>query len=280
MRATFPTRRDTLLTVPFPPTEMYTVYASLLPSGLPDTPALRRAILRAKREKQPIVIHATFTYPPITNTIMNDNTEYGNILSNNVPRMESNIERIRCIATDAEKVEGMQWYRNARMFADSIAFEFNVETERVAHVISALSVAVDWQRNRADTLRVFRAVRDGYGPDEITVSTYGRQKMKAYRMARGESLALQGDGLKTLAFSANINRPDVAGPVTVDRHATAIALDSVGFEHLAVNLTPKRYRNVCEAYVRVADRAGILPHQMQAIVWTVYRNRFALRFAS
>lgn len=198
-------------------------------------------------------------------------------------KMCENITRVLEYATRAELQEG-DWYYCAHKFACSLANEYNFSVERIASVIAVLSPGVNWEINKRDTVTIVRGYRAGLGPENLTVSTYGRQKAKAFRLISDDSLvpgskeflAVIGKGLKTLSFYGNIADPRAKVPVTIDRHAFRIALGCTEDTTVAdkLSLTDKRYRDVAKAYRAVAAERGFTPAELQAITWTVYRARF------
>lgn len=80
-------------------------------------------------------------------------------------------------------------------------------------------------------------------------------------------------GPKTFNFFHNILRPDDPNYVTIDRHAYAIAKGDN-----AERLTQKQYLDVANHYVRSANRLGILPNQLQAVLWVDYRTKYVNTF--
>ena len=178
------------------------------------------------------------------------------------------------LSTKKEIDAGRQWYSIAHNFARAIAQNYGIDIARSAGIIAALSPGVDWHKNQIDTIRVLES-----GNDAI-VSTYGRNKQKAIGILSG---ALQCPGAlgtkKTFAFWHNITRPDDITRVTIDRHAARVAWGVTLHPDAAIKYanTDAKYRASEKAYILAASDAGILPHQLQAIVWLAYRRLYVTR---
>ena len=192
--------------------------------------------------------------------------------------------------TGNDKAHGNRWYQTANLEAHRIAnlTGNRVSVCQVAAVISALSPAVSWEINLRDAQTVCEAYVKGSDFDSVTVSTYGQNKAKAYRILSGGLFidSVRGHfkaGTKTEAFFLNIYSaqmndpsPDLHSIVTIDRHAVGIALGSRDTSHQNLSLTAKRYRTIAAAYVAAAEYLGYAnPYQLQAATWVAFRREFA-----
>lgn len=156
-------------------------------------------------------------------------------------------------ATPADIMEGMSWYQNAHLIAREAG---NVAVG--AGILSALSPRMPWSRNVALARQGFVA--------PLTGGALTRSIAAANAILGGANpLDILG-GLKTRAFFDNILNPLTSDEITVDTHAIKIAgldRDSVG---------KGLYRDIANGYREAADIVGIMPLEMQAVTWTVYRN--------
>lgn len=182
------------------------------------------------------------------------------------------------LASEDEISLGSSWYHHAHQYALALADKHDTDLAVAAGVISALSPGTSWERNLVDASNLFE---QGNG---ATVSSYGRNKIKALALIDGTltpDRAFTEQGYKTLQFWRNILSPDVAGPVTIDRHCTRAALGSEMKADQALQWSrhPRKYERIQSAYQAAADRVGLLPHQLQAIVWLVFRRLFGRRRA-
>lgn len=173
-------------------------------------------------------------------------------------------------ATSLEIENGLAWYANALAIATNKARFYNVPVATVAGVLSALSPSCSWVQSLVDTDNVLQAVSRNIALDGFRVSTYGSNKAKAYNIAvakphKADDFFNFKSGRKTTSFYHNIlGNPDY---VTIDRHAISAALGGN-----TTNISPQRYDWIADAYKILAQDSGITPYQLQAIVWTCYRN--------
>jgi hypothetical protein len=182
------------------------------------------------------------------------------------------------LASEDEIARGSAWYDQAHQYALALAEKHDTNLAIAAGVISALSPGTTWERNLVDASAVF------IQGQEATVSSYGRNKTKALALIAGDispDNAFSEAGYKTLQFWRNIVSPDVAGPVTIDRHCTRAALGAELHPNVAIHWSrhPRKYERIQLAYQLAADQAELLPHQLQAIVWLVFRRLFGRRRA-
>ena len=138
-----------------------------------------------------------------------------------------------------------------------------------------------------------------YGPeytnmvDQPSKVTWGSNNeianaVKAYQAQNMSQISeAMGDGHKVRSFYNNLIAPNsTAHDVTGDTHAVATGLLrplGAGSDEVSLGLgqtgsasaatgAQGLYPNVREAYKRVADRAGLIPRQMQSIVWEAVRG--------
>ncbi len=114
-------------------------------------------------------------------------------------------------------------------------------------IASQLSPAVRWET----------VLGDCYDPERA--ATYGLFRRRALTcLLEGPDRADWGP--KTYAFWRNLAYPTRdTGQVTLDRHHARL--------HRIPEWTPKRYELAAEEYRRAARTLGILPQQLQAIIW-------------
>jgi hypothetical protein len=100
------------------------------------------------------------------------------------------------------------------------------------------------------------------------LATYTSQRKKALSIIGAKSekevLAILG-GNKTKAFFLNILKPQTSMDVCLDTHMIRF----FGFK----NLTPKRYLQASNHVLQCAKEMGLMPHQVQALVWTAQRGK-------
>ena len=186
-----------------------------------------------------------------------------------------NILKVYRMATDDDVRAGIEWYARAFREARSISSRLGLPVPTVVGVMAALSPNNRWERNKVDAFNMCSAYVKGLYVGDFKVSTYFKMKVKAWsiledRLVRDDEILARLNGQKIRSFYSNIMGLD---EVTVDGHALNIARGyRVGLTDDATNIGVKMYRELQAAYVRAAKRAGIKPHEMQAVTWTVWKR--------
>jgi hypothetical protein len=186
-------------------------------------------------------------------------------------RMVHNIMACYRSADDLQVAEGLLWYSDAQKAAHNIAAKYGIAVYIVVAVISALSPNNKWARNVINADALIGAFLRGDGIDAVKVSTYHAMKQKAWDIlvARPDY-----DGAKITSFFC-----DIMGEfnVTIDGHARNIAYDEkVGLTDDRTNIGVREYRALQAAYEEAARRIGLMPYQLQAITWRVWRDRWGI----
>lgn len=148
------------------------------------------------------------------------------------------------------------------------AYDCPVST--VAAVYSALSPNNSEENCIRDTERALTNFRYGRWND-FHPTTYSHNKAKAFRILNGESPADVLSGEKTWNFYNNIVNPSDRDFVTIDGHMVNIwngkrvPLDLSG-------ISKSEYRIVASGVKELAGRYGLVPCQLQAILWITWRR--------
>lgn len=202
----------------------------------------------------------------------------------------ANIKIVFNRATKTDVARGSEWYYRANSFARIISNETNVPLFIVSLVIAAISPRHKWffdlekSGNLKSALNVIEATLAGKTADDVKVATFNRNKEKAFDIL-ADYFAGHDDpeyfnvkyfskSPKTWNFANNIYNPNSDSFVTIDGHATNLALDPFNREILAnaLDLTARdRYNILVRAYRTIADEIGLRAWQVQAITWGVYR---------
>jgi hypothetical protein len=156
----------------------------------------------------------------------------------------------------------LDWYFILHDYAKNLAERNNLTVMQAAGIISALSPMVMFTTNLRDAER-FCATRS-----IANLATYKSQRMKALRIlgakTEKEILEILG-GNKTKAFFLNIYKPKTSMDCTIDRWM----VEFFGYK----NLTPKRYKDASQEIQKVAYEMGLMPHQVQALLWVGMRGK-------
>ena len=194
-------------------------------------------------------------------------------------RMIYNIISVYRDADKTQHAEGLLWYSDAQRAAHNIAVEYDVPVYLVVAVIAALSPNNKWSRNVTNADALIGAFVNGDGLLSVKVSTYHAMKRKAWDIlvARPDY-----DGAKRMLKGQKITSffMDIMGEfnVTIDGHARNIAYgERVGWTDDRTNIGVREYRALQAAYEEAARRGGLMPYQLQAITWRVWRDRHGIK---
>lgn len=190
-------------------------------------------------------------------------------------KMRANIRRVYRLAHALEISYGRAWYRVAWQESEKIAKLYGVDARMVAHLVAALSPNNAWLRNLRDVRALLGEVIER---KTARYSTYGANVRKARAILGAWLQSAPYDGIlrgnKVTAFARNIIEHDRANGVTVDFHALSVAH---GFRYTVKTcprISDKLYNEVSAAYVGVAREYGLLPQELQAIVWLAWKRIF------
>ena len=204
-------------------------------------------------------------------------TEYYKALPDH-EKMIYNIISVWTDADETQRAEGLLWYEQAKREAYHIAMKHDVPVYIAVAVIAALSPNNKSSRNIVNADALIGAFIRGDGLLSVKVSTYHAMKRKAWDILaarpsyNGAKAMLKGQ--KITSFFC-----DIMGEfnVTIDGHARNIAYgERVGLTDDRSNIGVREYRALQAAYEEAARRVGLMPYQLQAITWRVWRDRHGI----
>ena len=193
-------------------------------------------------------------------------------------KMIYNIVSVLRDSDETQHAEGLLWYPNAQKAAHDIAGKYDIAVYLVVAVIAALSPNNKWTRNLVNADALIGAFIRGDGIDSVKVSTYHKMKAKAWGILAARP---DYDGAKAMLKGQKITSffCDIMGEfnVTIDGHARNIAYNErVGLTDDRTNIGVREYRALQAAYEEAARRVGLMPYQLQAITWRVWRDRHGI----
>jgi len=193
-------------------------------------------------------------------------------------RMVHNVMACYRAADSVQVAEGLLWYSDAQKQAHNIAAKYGIAVYIVVAVIAALSPNNKWARNVVNADALIAAFLRGDGIDAVKVSTYHAMKKKAWDILAARP---DYDGAKRMLKGQKITSffCDIMGEfnVTIDGHARNIAYDEkVGLTDDRTNIGVREYRALQAAYEEAARRLKLMPYQLQAITWRVWRDRWGI----
>lgn len=159
--------------------------------------------------------------------------------------------------TDAQRAKGKQWYPVAHDLAEMIS---GGDVREGAGVIAALSANKSWSENVKIATRALGSGKaTGHVKDAI---------LKATRIMNGaDPVDVLPMSSKTGNFYRCILDPTDPEPVCVDRHAHDVAVGKAYGSAERGLSSKKRYEALADAYRRAAKVLGMVPSELQAIVW-------------
>jgi len=171
---------------------------------------------------------------------------------------KKHIEKVYSMCTDLEKSEGLSWYKTANNYAVHLSELFNLDSNiKVCGILSALSPAVNWERNKVDAHN-FLALASKQASNKTILSgkfgTYKNNVLKAieiYNLERPTAkkigaILLGKTGLKTMSFFFNIYDLENINTVTIDRHAIKVANNV--YKGGGISISKKQYNSNIETY--------------------------------
>jgi hypothetical protein len=178
-----------------------------------------------------------------------------------------NLEAMLRRADPIDLDEGMVAYERYHMVMQRIASRFCWSMPAVTAAFVSLSPNSDYFGNLRSTISLLDGIKRGLGPDQITVSTYGHCKRRAYAYAMGDaSFLLETKGPKITNFYHNIVDPRDGRWVTIDGHMSAI-WQGKNLTMREALIPARTYARIRDDLLRLAFRNFMLPNQLQAILW-------------
>lgn len=179
-------------------------------------------------------------------------------------------------ANPAEVQHGAQWYKQARLIAQTIADNYSLSLQTVAGVIAAISPNNRWERNIIDADLLCKLYANGGDCAALKVSTYPANKRKALQILAGfDPFDILG-GLKVRAFYDCIMGNLSA--VCVDGHAYSLWLGDRVPTTKTPKISSKLYAAIAAdfklatAQINQITGANYRPAQIQAIAWLAWRR--------
>lgn len=166
-----------------------------------------------------------------------------------------------------DRAEGKQAYFRYHLLMQRFADHYGFPLDRTVAAFAALSPNSDYYGNLRSLASLLGGINEGRPVKHITVSTYKHAAERAYRFATGKSIFLDvTKGLKTRAFYRNILEPWDEIDVTIDGHMIA-AFRGENLTMKEAKVTTRLYKSISHHIQLLARNHGLLPNQMQAILW-------------
>lgn len=182
-------------------------------------------------------------------------------------------------AADATDIaEGALAYERYHIVMQRLADHYGFTIQQTCAVFCALSPNSDYRGNLRSTASVLHGLASGTPYQDITVSTYKHCRDRALLYATGV-VDFMGTvkGHKTRNFYMNIMDPSDPAWVTIDGHMSAIwqGRDLTMKDAL---IKPRVYKVMADDVKTLAEHHGMLPHQMQAVLWFTRKRTRAIKY--
>ena len=182
-----------------------------------------------------------------------------------------NLQRVLVQALPSDIETGRASYRKYNRIMCKLAAHCSTSTRTASAVFASLSPNNDYSGNLRDAFKLLSAHRDKRNIGDFTVSTYGQNKVKAWRIAGGCDPLELIVANKTRNFFLNVYNPDDPHPVTIDGHILN-AWRGRRENLVGLKFPPKLYQTVAVDVRNLAAKQDMLPCQLQAILWVTWRR--------
>lgn len=185
----------------------------------------------------------------------------------------------------SERAEAMVSYERYRMICETIATRHGYTTEIACGVFAALSPNNEYHGNIRDLETLLVNERQGSSLADFRVATYGNNKRKAWDIAKGTPVGECIRAAKTWNFFNNVLSPSDPDFVTVDGHMywcwKGVAGTVKGLRgpqrtttglRGTPSLGPTLYGEIAGDVKGLARALGIIPCQLQAILWITWKR--------
>lgn len=177
-------------------------------------------------------------------------------------------------ADQIDKQEGMlayeRYHATMRIIADFYKFGF---CQTVAAFVS-LSPNNNWKGNLMSTISLIEGIQAGTNLEEIRTTSYKHCRDRAYQYALGnKDFLMETKGPKIRAFYHNIINPGCKKHITVDGHMFNLWLGTkMTMKDIAMLRPQPKYRDAEKDFKMAARRLGIIPCQLQAVLWFTWKR--------
>lgn len=187
-----------------------------------------------------------------------------------------NLRRVaeKCLPSD--RIAALNSYFKYKELTSKIADNYGFTPETGAAVFAALSPNNDYFGNLRDCDRLLRAAVCGLALSQFSVSTYGNNKIKAWRIAKGENPLDLIVANKTRNFFLNITDPTDPVPVTVDGHMLNCWRNEK-MRLVGLRSTKNDYHTVADGVRQVASELNLIPSQCQGLIWLTWKRIHSIR---
>lgn len=183
------------------------------------------------------------------------------------PKLRANLRAVWAQATEADRVQGLAWYREANAIVHEWSAHYGVSVETVASVVAALSPQCRWERNLICATNVLDEKPMSLGEGALPANY---RKAEAILHDRATSiLPYFKSAPKVASFQQNLQGN--LEYVTVDTHVAQAALAD---PTIKTSLKWAQYVVFAEVYAAEAIKVGLSPAEYQAVIWVAWKRLY------
>lgn len=183
----------------------------------------------------------------------------------------ANIRKVFEKADAVDLREGKLSYCRYNAMMTRIGEHYGYSMETVAAVFAALSPNNDYIKNLRSTVTLLHGFRQGKPIDQLTVSTYRHCARRAWRILEGEDFLTFTRGMKTRSFFVNIIDPFDRAHITIDGHMLSVWKGQKMTMKAHASGT-FHYATVAGDYIKTAEMVGLIPNQLQSVIWFTWKR--------
>jgi hypothetical protein len=196
--------------------------------------------------------------------------------------MRQGVRNVRDVLKRADSIdrrEGLAAYERYHEMMSRLAAEYSYGLRPVVACFVALSPNNDYLGNLRSTVTVLDAHRRGLPISQLPpLSAFNHCARRAYQYLDGVDFLQTAKGLKIRNFYHNILNPTDDYHVTIDGHMLSVWRGQ-RVRLKAARIAPRLYEEIAGDFREVARKERLLPCQVQAIAWFVWKrlNRIVFR---
>lgn len=194
-----------------------------------------------------------------------------------------NLQRVWLTVSVEDVKTAQDTFPKYNRIVSAIADKHGYSVRIGAAVFAALSPNNDFWGNLRDTNRMLASAAACLPLESFTVSTYGHNKRKAWRVVQGERPEELITARKTRSFFHNICDPACSQLATIDGHMYNMwrnqrtPLATRDPKKRAIKLNDRLYTEIENGVKALACQHGMIPCAMQSALWLAWRRLHKIR---
>lgn len=185
-------------------------------------------------------------------------------------QMHANVLACYELATRAEWLDGFAWYDRANELAHDVGHAMGIPADRIACMLATASPSCKWEQQALQAQAQAQVIISG-----LPLRMIPGHPLTGAQRTMMQSVVLNGPacltGRKRIDFAGAILGDKLAAPI--DAHMVRALLGQyIPYKDTSIS-SDAQYEQMHGVVCAVARSLGMYPARLQAIVWTVARNR-------